>query len=76
MSVNRFTVSGDLPDPRSVKDETRVWIGVDASLTGLEVPTGISFNTDRLSARTVQRLVKKPRSELLAAAIAEAPKGS
>lgn len=53
-------------------DEIKVWLSVDASLTGLEVHDRlIAQQGPTVSARTVQRLVKKLRTELLTAEIAE-----
>ena len=52
-------------------DEIKVWLSVDASLTGLEVHDRlIAQHGPTVSARTVQRLVKKLRTELMTAEIA------
>ena len=57
-------------------DEIKVWLSVDASLTGLEVHDRlIAQDGPTVSARTVQRLVKKLRTELLTAEIAESSQG-
>ncbi|WP_422071524.1 hypothetical protein [Tranquillimonas rosea] len=53
-------------------DEIKVWLSVDASLTGLEVHDRLVVQHGQtVSTRTVQRLVKKLRTELLTAEIAE-----